>query len=306
MKKILLIMLLALHRSVFAYTCDSIGWDGGDARINVAINPDVSAGKNLIVDLSQFITCKNDSYDASWVDNMLIEYNGLELNAAVFPGLKAGMSVSGTDYLAPVPQIPVLELGSQESQSVPVVIFFEMASLGQALHIHTGDYLGYIKFIQENNKDGKKHRYTWSFYASNDVDVDTSVCNLQSGDSLDVALGQIERGDMVSNGTSAQTVTKNVVISCDGTGPVNFEAKMSAVPASWDNNAIKTSNVNVGVETRWDGSIITNGNTRTFSVTNGSIMIPLSFTPVRPSTVTPDQVSTGTFSASATLIITQQ
>lgn len=57
---------------------------------------------------------------------------------------------------------------------------------------------------------------------------------------------------------------------------------------------------------RWNGNIVTNGNTQQLSVVNGSISVPLSFTPVKPTSVSYEDIKTGAFNASATLIITQQ
>lgn len=81
---------------------------------------------------------------------------------------------------------------------------------------------------------------------------------------------------------------------------------MSTTPTAWNNNAIRTSNNNVGVVMRWGGNIVTNGNTQKISVLNGSISVPLSFTPVKPTAVSYEDITTGAFNASATLIITQQ
>jgi minor fimbrial subunit len=297
--------LLLLSFGAQAYTCGALGRPGGTSNANVVVNSNIETGKNQIVDLGAQISCKNEADDSSWVDTMWLASNGVWLNTAVFPGLKGGVTVSGKDYLAPVPEMKVFELRQGESKNIPVVLYFELASMGQTLHIRSGDELGRINFVQTNNH-GERVEYTWRFYAANNIDIYTSTCKIQSGTTLDVDLGQVERSDIVSGNTSVQTVKKDLNITCDGTGTVEFEVKMSAMPASWNNNAISTSNSDVGIEMRWNGNVMANGDSQKFSVVNGSTTVPLSFTPVKSSTVDFDKISTGVFSASATMIITQQ
>lgn len=75
---------------------------------------------------------------------------------------------------------------------------------------------------------------------------------------------------------------------------------MNTIPTFWNNNTITTSNINLGTVMRW------NGNTQPLSVVNSRISVPLSFTPVKPTSVSYEDIKTGAFNASTTLIITLQ
>lgn len=48
MKLPLFIMLLAVHQGAWAYSCNSIGWNGGDADVNVNVSPDVNTDKTRL------------------------------------------------------------------------------------------------------------------------------------------------------------------------------------------------------------------------------------------------------------------
>lgn len=305
MKLPLFIMLLAVPQGAWAYSCNSIGWNGGDADVNVNVSPDVNTGRNKIVDLRSQISCKNDSVDGGWVDSMWLASNGMSLNSAIFKDLKGGVIISGKVYPEPVPEVEIFSLNAQETKSLPVELYFELTSMGKSLQIRRGDRLAQIKFIQRNNH-GAQNYYIWYFIAANDVDINTSTCKILSGETLLVELGELERSEIQSSGTSAQTVEKSLNITCDVTHEVDFQVKMNTTLTSWNNNAITTSNNNLGVVMRWNGNIVTNGNTQQLSVVNGSISVPLSFTPVKPTSVSYEDIKTGAFNASATLIITQQ
>lgn len=299
-----LTILLLQSMTASAYECASIDWQGGNADISVNISSDVSTGKNRIVDLAPQITCKNTAGQGGWIDTMWLANDGVKLNSSIFKNLKYGVTISGTDHLAPVSETKIFDLDDGESRQLPVVLYFELTSLGEEIHIKAGDNLGSIRFVQTNNH-GDRRDYTWTFFAANDADINTSTCSVLSGSTFNVNLGQIERGDIVSGGTSSQTIVKNFNIICDAAHAVDFDVKMSLVSPSWNNKAIKTSNDNLGVEMLWNGQAVSNGASQRLSVTNGSATVPLSFTPVKPASLSFEDVSTGAFTASATLILTQ-
>ncbi|MEZ6874682.1 fimbrial protein [Enterobacter sp. KBR-315C3_2022] len=300
----LLALLLLKSMAASAYECDTIGWHGGDADIHINVSSDVNTGKNRIVDLAPQITCKNTAGQDGWIDTMWMGADGVKLESGIFKNLKYGVTISGSDHPAPVAETKIFDLNNGESRQLPVVLYFELTSLGEEIHIKTGDKLGSLRFVQTNNK-GERHNYTWTLYASNDADINTSTCSVMSGSTFNVDLGQIERGDIVSGGTSSQTVRKDFNIVCDAAHAVDFDVKMSLMSPSWNNKAIKTNNDNLAVEMRWNGNAVANGDSQKISVTNGSITVPLSFTPVKPASVSYENISTGTFSASATMILTQ-
>lgn len=304
----MLLALLIVSGGAQAFTCQTptsvLGWLGGNANVDVVVQTDRITGKNQIVDLNQ-INCKNDSTIGNWIDILSIEDNGLVLNPALFNGLSAGVTISGKDYISPVPKTEIFRLLNQDRSRIPAIVFFQLSALGRELHINKGDYIGKITLTQENNSSSQTANYTWTFYAANEVDINPANCNIQSGNVLNIDFGQIERGEIVTSGTSLQTVTKNLTLVCNTNNPVDFEMGFITTPASWNSDAIATSNPNLGIITQWNGVTLTNGDTQQIQVVNGNLSIPLSFTPVHSSSVSTDKITTGAFNASATLVITK-
>ena len=157
--KIMLLALLMLSSGAHAYSCDSsggtLGWAGGDANVPITVDHNLNPGKNIIIDLSKQVVCKNDSTNVNWIDYMSLAANGLEMSPQFFSGLNTGVTImtTGRDYLSPVPEIQnILTLNAQNSAWIPVQIYFELSSLSRGIHINQGDYLGRVKFTQSNNQ----------------------------------------------------------------------------------------------------------------------------------------------------------
>lgn len=132
----------------------------------------------------------------------------------------------------------------------------------------------------------------------------TASCKINGGSDINVGFGQLERTDIGMGIGGEHVVQKIFTISCDDSNTHNFSVRMNMSPASWNIQAIQADKTNVGVITQWNGTVMANGATQNMAV-NGSASATLKFTPVRPDSVSSDQISTGTFSASATLIVTQ-
>lgn len=132
-----------------------------------------------------------------------------------------------------------------------------------------------------------------------------STCTINGGQDINVNFGNVDRNDIGTGPEGSLVQTKNLTISCQGNGVQNFSIRMQSTPASWNNNAIQSSNKNVGIATTFNGRAITNGTTMNMAV-NGSSSANLTFTPVRGAGSDPSNIATGAFTASTTLIVTQQ
>ncbi len=83
----------------------------------------------------------------------------LKLENGIFKNLKYGVNISGTEHPAPVSEMEIIDMNNSESKKLPVVLYFELTSLGEEIHIKTGDKLGSLRFVQNNNKD-EHHKYS--------------------------------------------------------------------------------------------------------------------------------------------------
>lgn len=134
--------------------------------------------------------------------------------------------------------------------------------------------------------------------------VAPDTCSV-STPSIDVAFGQIERSTIGTSAPAKNAITKNVSLSCTGTSTHNFSLKLNMTPASWSNSQIATSNGALGVSISKDGTLLSNGTAFDMSVL-GSGTAALSFSLLKNPTVASSDIATGDFTASATLIVTEQ
>lgn len=183
----------------------------------------------------------------------------------------------------------------------------------------TGAITGTAKFTMGlNNKwRNKPLYYCWALYTdlghpirniycSNTITpTPTTACDVNGGSDISVSFGGIERTDIGTSAGGKSTVQKSLTLSCDDTAIHDFSVQMRSTPASWNGDAIQTSNKDVGVITQWNGATLTNGSSQTLSV-RGSTSATLSFTPVHGAGWSTDNIATGSFTASATLVVTQQ
>ncbi len=183
----------------------------------------------------------------------------------------------------------------------------------------TGAITGSITFtMTENNGWKNKPLYfCWVLYtklgqpvrniycSTTITPVPTPACDVNSGRDISVSFGEIERTDIGTSAGGKNTVQKSFTLSCDDAAIHDFSVQMRSTPASWNGDAIQTSNKDVGVITQWNGATFTNGFSKNLSVW-GSTLITLSFTPVHRANWSTDNISTGNFTASATLIVNQQ
>ncbi|MEM6160438.1 fimbrial protein [Erwinia sp. P6884] len=130
------------------------------------------------------------------------------------------------------------------------------------------------------------------------------TCNV-STPSIDVAFGQIERSTIGTTAPTKKDVTKNVSLSCSGTNTHNFSLKLNMTPTSWSNSQIATSNSALGVTISKDGTLLSNGSAFDISVL-GSGTAALSFSLLKNPSAAVSDIATGDFTASATLIVTEQ
>ncbi len=113
--------------------------------VRVKIGPELSIGKNEIVNVSQ-VTCKNDV--ASWKDILLTGSPALAMNTAIFGTLANGMTINGTDYLSPIQSgIQVMTITGLNSDSISIRVYIVLnRSPTQDIKVNKGDVIGQINF----------------------------------------------------------------------------------------------------------------------------------------------------------------
>lgn len=134
-----------------------------------------------------------------------------------------------------------------------------------------------------------------------------SVCSINQGADLDVSLGALERSDIATSPLTSDTVKKSVNVLCTGDAAIDVKMTFDYTPISiGGKELIGTSIPNLGVALIYDGNVVDPTSSFQISYQPGSTPLNLEFEAVRDPSVPVSEIHAGEFTASATLILTQQ
>ncbi|MGG8041380.1 fimbrial protein [Klebsiella aerogenes] len=131
-------------------------------------------------------------------------------------------------------------------------------------------------------------------------------CYINGGNPISVQFGNVERSDISTNPGGTGTIRKNINLSCVGNGDHTINIKLNMTPTSWSNSQIHTSNGALGVSVSENGRMLTADESFNIHINgNNSLSHELVFSLLRNPGAKVTDITTGTFNASASLIITQ-
>lgn len=138
-------------------------------------------------------------------------------------------------------------------------------------------------------------------------------CSLEGGNAIDVSLGDIDRSKIGTVPGSTEGISKKISMTCTGQGSGNFNYTFNYTPISvGDNQLISTSSAGHGSTSGLGVALFMNGAlvkpnvaiARTYST--GTQTETLKFEPIRDPAKPATYISTGSFTASAVLIISPE
>ncbi|MCS3600982.1 hypothetical protein M2371_000168 [Buttiauxella sp. BIGb0471] len=136
--------------------------------------------------------------------------------------------------------------------------------------------------------------------------VKPTSCTLNNSSDLSVPLGTVERSEIVTTPGTGTVKNIEIPVTCTG-GNVGVNMQLSYTPISVSGqNVVKSSTNGLGVSIIYGSKVLSPTDTTPLSFTEGSNTLNLGFEVVRDPTVTIADVPTGDFTASATMIMTQQ
>lgn len=294
-----------------AFTCRTS--DGGlippggsttPVDVRVRIGPQLSYGKNEIVNVSQ-VTCKNDV--ASWYDYLKTDSPALSMNSAIFGAIGSGTTINGSDYNSPVPAgISVLSLTGLQTQSVAIRVYIVLNRFPTPdIKVNKGDVIGQINFIQTNDQPGCPQCgvYRWRLIADNDAYFVTTSCTINNGQQINVDFGQIRQDFLTQSASDAQIKQdKALSYQCDDQSATqDILIRMVSDASGFSSDFIKTTNPNVGVAMVYNGAVVKPNNAFRTRIVNGLGNDTVTFVPVK-NNVPYTSIATGPLSGSATLI----
>ncbi|NTX79556.1 hypothetical protein FCL49_11665 [Serratia proteamaculans] len=305
--RILIVFSCVWSSETLAFHCRLNGiLSGGNERIDISIGPTLQDGKNTFIDLATQIKCWNDG---GYIDSLYSNPGKVKLNDKIFSGLSGGITINGVDYDIPVSEVhirnfdPIWDPGEKYAKPLPMKMYFRLSNnFGRQISIKAGDFIGSVGFIMRNNI-GETYYYTWEIYSSNDVNVNTSICRMTTGEPINVNFGQVERGEISTTGATEQT--KAFTLSCVGSETHDFSVKLNMTPTSWSTSQLATSNPDLGVQVTVGGTVAKLGESFAMKVT-GSGSTTLGFSVLRNPKTKALDIATGDFSASGTLVVSEQ
>jgi minor fimbrial subunit len=128
-------------------------------------------------------------------------------------------------------------------------------------------------------------------------------CVVTTTNNWNIAFGSVERSEIPT--TSGTEQTKALNLTCTGATAHDFNVKLNMTPTSWSTSQLATSNPDLGVQVTVAGAAVKLGDSFAMKVT-GSGSKTLGFSVLRNPKTKALDVATGDFSASGTLVVSEQ
>ena len=189
MRKILTLLMTLLlagwSLNAWSFACKTaagvtIPIGGGTANVYVNLAPAISAGQNLVVDLSTQIFCHND-YPYTMIDYVTLQ------RASAYGGVLSSFSgtvrYNGTSYPFPIiSETARMTYDTNIDKPWPTVLYLTPISTAGGVAISAGSLIAVLIQRQTNNKDNDDFQFVWNIYANNDVVVPTGGCDVSARD----------------------------------------------------------------------------------------------------------------------------
>ncbi len=128
------------------------------------------------------------------------------------------------------------------------------------------------------------------------------TCSLTSSNRWDIAFGNIERSSINVNSGNEQQ--RNLTLNCTGGRAHDFSVRFVMTATNWSETQMATSNTNLGIQIKLDGTPVSLN--KSFSMRfPGQASRTLGFSVLRNSNITANDIATGGFTASGTLVISE-
>lgn len=196
MKRIILafvtLALTALSENAWAFACKDANGnflhsEQGSATANAYVNlqPSIGVGQNLVVNLANSISCRND---APTTRNDLVSVLVGSSYGGALSNFTGSLSYYNSTYAFPlVSQTKSVNYTSGSFQPWNTVLYLTPVSAAAGIVIKKGDRFATIVLFQRGSDiigggNVATARFTWNLYANNDVIIPTGGCDVSSRD----------------------------------------------------------------------------------------------------------------------------
>lgn len=191
--KFIILLLMGFSFSVYAFTCrdvtgNELSYLNGSRTANVYVNltPQLVVGQVLVVDLSQSISCKNDSFASPPRRHDYVSLLSSSAFGGVLSRFTGTIRYYGVNYGFPTTaETAAYDLQSGSYTAWNAQLYLTPVSAASAVVINAGEKIASLimRQVGTNYSDGgdvRELQFTWNIYANNSVIVPTGGCDVSS------------------------------------------------------------------------------------------------------------------------------
>lgn len=177
------IYLLLMAGKVFAFSCNVDGGSSigaGTTSVYVNLDPVIQPGQNLVVDLSQHISCWNDY--GGWYDTDHINLVQGSAFAGSLQSYKGSLYWNNVTYPFPLTtNTNVLDIGDKTPMPLPLKLYITPVGAAGGVVIKAGEVIARIHMYKiATLGSGNPRNFTWNIISNNNVVMPTGGCTVDS------------------------------------------------------------------------------------------------------------------------------
>ncbi len=177
------IYLLLMAGKVFTFSCNVDGGSSigaGTTSVYVNLDPVIQPGQNLVVDLSQHISCWNDY--GGWYDTDHINLVQGSAFAGSLQSYKGSLYWNNVTYPFPLTtNTNVLDVGDKTPMPLPLKLYITPVGAAGGVVIKAGEVIARIHMYKiATLGSGNPRNFTWNIISNNNVVMPTGGCTVDS------------------------------------------------------------------------------------------------------------------------------
>lgn len=174
---------LVMAGKVFAFSCNVDGGSSigaGTTSVYVNLDPVIQPGQNLVVDLSQHISCWNDY--GGWYDTDHINLVQGSAFAGSLQSYKGSLYWNNVTYPFPLTtNTNVLDIGDKTPMPLPLKLYITPVGAAGGVVIKAGEVIARIHMYKiATLGSGNPRNFTWNIISNNNVVMPTGGCTVDS------------------------------------------------------------------------------------------------------------------------------
>ncbi|MEP8861254.1 fimbrial protein (plasmid) [Enterobacter asburiae] len=176
--------------STYAFRCKTANnpdiTGGSVVRVNVSLKPEIAANENLVIDLSNQISCYNENPHAI-VDKINVSKGSAY--SGVLSNFSGTIHYDGQVYTFPLnSETHIRDFKHAWHEPWPVSLHLSPLQSASGVVISRGEKFATLILRQRNNVNSDDSNFTWELFSNNDVVMPVGGCDLSTRN-ISVSMG---------------------------------------------------------------------------------------------------------------------